>query len=202
MARGKTASIYPTIVIGRKIYDAAEISLILNELENADLRRAIASDIDALCTLENQCFPSNLYGEHVLSRQQFSHLIKRANSLLMVYRKNAQVCGYALLLFNSRSHTARLYSIAVSPLFQGQGIGRFLLETVEHVCTRLPCARLTLEIRADNKPALQKYIRLGYKIEKISEDYFPQHMAAIKLSVSVRNVLAIRYPDVEKKACE
>lgn len=183
------------IATGGRIYDSAAISLVLEGFRSTGLRRAGTGDIDVLHDLERQCFPPDRYGEHILSRRQFSYLVRRANSFLIVHEENAYICGYALLLFNRRNRTARLYSIAVSPALHGRGIGSALLEAVERICLRLGCTRLILEIRADNKPALQKYVRLGYKVCGGVEDYFPGHVAAIKLAVSARDVLTIRYPD-------
>lgn len=186
------------VISGGRTYDAAEIAALLRSFAPFGLRRAEAGDADALSALEAACFPPDLYGEHVLSRRQFSHLIRRANALLIVHEKNAQLSGYVLLLLHRRSRIARLYSIAVSPDLQGQGLGSLLLETAERICLRMACSRLALEIRADNKAALQRYTRLGYKIERIVENYFPGQAAAIKLAVSARDVLETRYPDEKK----
>jgi ribosomal protein S18 acetylase RimI-like enzyme len=200
MGSGKGEVIAPFPVIsGGRAYSAAETAALLQDFARLGLRRAEARDAEALSALEAICFPSDLYGEHILSRRQFSYFISRANGLLIIHERDAQLSGYALLLFNRRSRIARLYSLAVSPDLQGQGLGRLLLEATERVCLRMGCSRLTLEIRADNKAALQRYIRLGYKTERVVEDYFPGHTAAIKLAVSARDVLASRYPD-EKKA--
>ncbi len=57
---------------------------------------------------------------------------------------------------------AELLTIAVSPEFQGRGIGRELLESFEEAARRRGALRAFLEVCAANHPAIALYRACGY----------------------------------------
>jgi ribosomal-protein-alanine N-acetyltransferase len=66
-----------------------------------------------------------------------------------------------------------ILNIAVRPDFQGQGIGRSLLEHAMAVMARQGVQRCLLEVRASNKTARRLYRALGFAIDGQRRDYYP-----------------------------
>jgi ribosomal protein S18 acetylase RimI-like enzyme len=56
--------------------------------------------------------------------------------------------------------------LAVAPEHRGKGHGRQLMRHVEERLTAIGCPKLNMQVRADNKTALEFYRKLGYSIEE------------------------------------
>ncbi|MBL8668036.1 MAG: GNAT family N-acetyltransferase, partial [Rhodospirillales bacterium] len=109
------------------------------------IRPATADDIPILIDIENRAFASDR-----ISRRAFRYLLSKANAKALVETgADGAVRGYALLLFNRGTSLARLYSIAVDPRWQREGIGRTLLATAEAAARERGAAWMRLEVRAD-----------------------------------------------------
>lgn len=77
--------------------------------------------------------------------------------------------GLVLGESHSRSQVGLIASIAVHPLWQGQGIGRALLAACEAQFTE-PTIKLT--VRADNHRAIDLYEKFGYQRIDIWAHYY------------------------------
>jgi ribosomal protein S18 acetylase RimI-like enzyme len=71
------------------------------------------------------------------------------------------VCLRGFSTFRARG-LLNVHDLAVLPRWRGQGIGRRLLCAVEAAARVLGYCKVTLEVRADNGPAMALYRRLGY----------------------------------------
>lgn len=121
-------------------------------------RLAMAEDLLPLLELERQSFQQDR-----ISARSFRRLIAASSAELVVAEVDSALPGYALLLFRRGSGIARLYSLAISPLARGQGLGGGLMEQVEQRARLRGCARLRLEVRVDNPAAIGLYERRGYR---------------------------------------
>ncbi|WP_445400626.1 ribosomal protein S18-alanine N-acetyltransferase [Zobellella sp. An-6] len=65
-----------------------------------------------------------------------------------------------------------LMNICVAPSWQGRGLGRQLLEQYLRLCRERGLARLWLEVRASNAPALALYRACGYVECGRRRDYY------------------------------
>lgn len=139
------------------------------------IRPATLHDVKALVDIENKCFETDR-----LSRRNFRYIITEGNAETIVFEKDERVCGYSMVLFNSGTSLARLYSIAVDPGFQGHGIGAKLLKASEDVALENDCITMRLEIRKDNPTAQKLYINAGYKEFGVYMDYYDDHMDALR----------------------
>ena len=90
------------------------------------IRLARADDLDRLLALENACFEHDR-----LSRRSFRRFLTSETATCLVAERAGELAGYALVLYHGRTALARLYSMAVAPEQQGQGLGRALLEAAE-----------------------------------------------------------------------
>ena len=123
----------------------------------ADIRRATASDIDALTAIENAVFETDR-----MSRRAFRRFVRADTAAVLVAEAASRLAAYCVVLFRRGSGTARLYSIAAAPGGERNGYGRALLDAAERVAIGRGCASLRLEVRADNDRASELYERNGY----------------------------------------
>ena len=84
--------------------------------------------------------------------------------LLLVAVYDDRVVGSVMAGYDG--HRGWLYSVAVSKLFQRQGIGRALVREAELRLIALGATKINLQIRAANKGVIEFYSRLGYSVEE------------------------------------
>ena len=141
------------------------------------IRTASLADLDALVAIENICFETDR-----LSRRNFRYMITKANAELLVEEgSDSKVSGYVLVLFHSGTSLARLYSIAVLPQYQGQGIGKKLMSAAESAALENECVYMRLEVRQDNSDSISLYERMGYHSIGAYHDYYQDHMDAVRM---------------------
>jgi hypothetical protein len=89
--------------------------------------------------------------------------------------------GYVLVLFHGRTALARLYSMAVAPDQQGQGLGRELLRAAEAVALNGGAAVMRLEVNPGNAPAVSLYRSIGYTDIGIYHGYYEDDSDALRM---------------------
>ncbi len=127
--------------------------------ESITVRKARKNDLGGMVALENRSFDFDLF-----TRKQYRYLIAKANSTAFVLLVGKLIVGSAIILWRKNSTKAHLYTIAVDPKFQGRGLGRKLLDRCLKEARSQGCDRFSLEVRADNHPAITLYRNSGYKI--------------------------------------
>jgi ribosomal protein S18 acetylase RimI-like enzyme len=140
------------------------------------IRRARRSDVAALVTLEERCFASDR-----LSRRNFLRLLRTGHCICLVAERAGAVAGYGLVLLHGATALAHLYSIAVDPRRQGEGIGTALLAACEEEARSAGRAILRLEVRPDNEPAIRRYRAAGYREIGRYPDYYEDHSDALRM---------------------
>ncbi|RUO36148.1 N-acetyltransferase [Aliidiomarina shirensis] len=134
---------------------------------NVTIRRATNTDLSALVTLENNSFNYDQIG-----LRSFAHLLKQRSSLLWCAEADQQIIGYAIILTRKNSRKWRIYSIAIAPEARGKGIGKALmLEVIESAKTASVSA-LSLEVKCDNKGAIELYRQLGFEVIDLLPEYY------------------------------
>ncbi|MEJ2106738.1 MAG: ribosomal protein S18-alanine N-acetyltransferase [Acidiferrobacteraceae bacterium] len=144
------------------------------------IRAARPEDLDALVAIENRSFTVDRF-----SRRSFRYLLTRANAETLVFEEEGRVLGYVMLLFNTGTSLARLYSLAVDPDSRGHGLGAQLIEAAEAVARDRDCITLRLEVRSDNPESIRLYEKLGYRRFGSLPDYYEDHMDALRYEKSL-----------------
>lgn len=116
------------------------------------LRRVHTDDLPALIKIEAAVSP------FPWTARQFSDSIKDHQGVVLM--KDKRIIAY--LFFYRVLDQAELLNIAVSPDFQGRGLGSCLLQYCLDQLRR-HTARLHLEVRTSNFPAIALYLRSGFK---------------------------------------
>ncbi len=147
----------------------------------AKLRVAKLSDLTQLVELENACFN---YDQ--LTKRNFNWMITKANSIFLVLEYQSRLIGYGLVLINSGTSLARLYSIAVLNEFQGHGFASKIISELEELSSQEDCAYLRLEVKASNHGAIKLYEKLGYAKFSEKADYYDNGETALCFEKRVR----------------
>ncbi|RUO58743.1 GNAT family N-acetyltransferase [Pseudidiomarina insulisalsae] len=145
------------------------------------LTAASLSDLDDLVALEAATFSYSQLG-----RRSFRRFLTSASTHLFVMRDtdNAQLVGYSLLLTRKNSRIWRLYSIAVAAAARGTGVGRKLLEHALNYAREQGAEAVSLEVKVDNKAAIDLYRRYDFEVTELLPDYYPGHADGYRMRLS------------------
>ncbi|MEK9501262.1 peptidase C39 family protein [Gaopeijia maritima] len=145
------------------------------------IRAATVDDLPALVQLEASAFDADR-----ISRRSMRHLLQRAHAAVLVaVDADGAVLGSVVLLFSRGTATVRLYSIAVHPAARGRGVARRLVEAAEAEAWRRERAWVRLEIRRDNTASIGLFESLGYRRFGSYDDYYADHMEALRYEKAV-----------------
>ena len=143
--------------------------------EAVTLRRGRGSDLAQLVALEQAVFTTDK-----LSRRSFRHFLGAPHASLIVAEEGGKFAGYVLVLYPPRSRAARLYSIAVAPHSAGRGIGPKLLAAAEAAAKRRGRRTMRLEVHEDNKRAIARYEKSGYRLFGRHHEYYDDRGHALR----------------------
>ncbi|AJI54308.1 GNAT family N-acetyltransferase [Francisella philomiragia] len=127
------------------------------------------TDVQTLVELENSTFLSDK-----ISKKQFIYNINKQKYFFIVKIQNS-LAGY-ILCFEYKK-TIRVYSLAVSKNYQGQGIGKKLLEDILNNSDK----NISLEVNTNNLIAISLYQKLGFVINKQINNYYENGDSAYKM---------------------
>ncbi|MGL4608284.1 MAG: peptidase C39 family protein [Trueperaceae bacterium] len=139
------------------------------------IRRATLDDMNVLLELE-QLFPGDR-----LEKSNFKHFLTKAKADIWLIEEKGQVLGDAVVLYRQGFHSARLYSIVVSPKARGKGVGAKLLTHGEAAAKERGCITLRLEVREDNDAAINLYRSRGYTLIARTNDYYEDGSTALRM---------------------
>ena len=126
------------------------------------IKRAKKDDLKALLNIEEELFYKD---SSALSKRAFFYHLKK-NIIFKVIIEEKVV---AYILWLERKNFYRLYSFAILKQFQGNGIGKALLE---FSLNSLDKNIFELEVRVSNEKAIKLYEKFGFKKVKILEDFY------------------------------
>lgn len=141
------------------------------------LSRPGPSDVDRVARLEGACFGSD---DGAFSRRQLRALL--ANPLafwLLADDGCAMACW--LKAGNGHARWARLYSLAVHPALQGQGLGTRLLAEGEAWMHREGLTVCRAEVKQNNHGARRLYARHGFEETAVLRDYYGPGVHGLRL---------------------
>lgn len=137
--------------------------------------------LDAILPIENVAF------SHPWSHGNFADAL-RSGYTAQVLMQDGEVLGYFIAM--QILDEVHLLNITVSPIHQGQGLGRELLHILEHWSRHAAKAQwLWLEVRESNTRARKMYERYGFAQVGARKKYYPVHHGeretAILMSMSL-----------------
>jgi ribosomal protein S18 acetylase RimI-like enzyme len=139
------------------------------------IRRATLGDLEVLLELE-QLFPGDR-----LEKSNFKYFLSKAKADIWLVEESGEILADAVVLYRQGFHSARLYSIVVSPKARGKGIGAKLLAHCEAAAKERGCITLRLEVREDNDAAIQLYRTRGYDFIGRTDDFYEDGSTALRM---------------------
>lgn len=141
------------------------------QLAPAGIRRATDADADAIVEIEVESFDSP---EELFTRRQIRRLIANPRAQVLVAEIDGRVVGWSVGLVRQHrsAKSGRLYAIAVRRSARGRQVGRSLAMEVQSAFASAGVARMYLEVRATNEPAIHLYRSLGFTLIKRLPAYY------------------------------
>lgn len=136
----------------------------MSRFEALKLRSWRVQDLAQIAEIEQQAYPFP-WSESVL------HDCHAAGHLGWVAWDRGVIAAYAVVL--SVVDEAHLLNICTAPEWQGQGVGRGMLRWVMSACAERGMARMLLEVRASNLPAIGLYRAEGFAEDGVRKGYYP-----------------------------
>ncbi|MBU2691161.1 MAG: peptidase C39 family protein [Candidatus Eisenbacteria bacterium] len=149
------------------------------------IRLASQRDLDILVRLEHLGFTTDRFNRH-----QIEYLLTRSHGTLLVAEDGHGVVGAAYLLWRKTQRSGRLYNLVVDPSRQGQGLGKRLLEECEWEAAWHHCAELSLEVRQDNRRAVEFYGQHGYRLSEKLNDYYEDGATGLRMFKTLDKAVA------------
>ncbi|MGD0818251.1 MAG: GNAT family N-acetyltransferase [Methanomassiliicoccales archaeon] len=130
------------------------------------IREATQGDLDGLMRIEEESFQDERF-----SRNMLELFVNEEEFDTLVCEIEGSVVGYAAAYAEPEVRT-RVLSLAVDTGHRGMGIGRRLMQEIEHRAKALRSTAVTLEVRVKNLPAVNLYLEEGYRIRGKIVDYY------------------------------
>jgi ribosomal-protein-alanine N-acetyltransferase len=105
--------------------------------------------------------------------------IRAPNVNVLVAHIHENIAGFAIMRYGD--DTAHLDLLAVAPPYRRAGIGRQLLEWLEHCAVVAGVFNVALEVRAGNEGAQLFYERMGYRPFAHLPGYYQGMEAALRM---------------------
>lgn len=138
-----------------------------------ELRELEWPDLPEVGALDEQIFGRDAWS----AASWWSELAGRPRRRYTVATTGERIVGYAGV--DCAGGTADVMTIAVDVGAQGQGLGRRLLERLTDDARDSGAQALLLEVRADNEPARNLYLRAGFEHIRTRRNYFrPENVDA------------------------
>ena len=140
--------------------------MIIREFKRPDVKRVLEIEIASF----SDPYPANILVD-----------IYNLGAGFLVAQENNRVVGYIIfwIKFEDEGH---IISIAVDKNYRRMEVGSKLVETSLNIFKKYNVKRIKLEVRVGNKGARKFYRKMGFKEEKIVEDYYEDNEDAVIMS--------------------
>jgi len=127
-------------------------------------RLMTADDVAAIMEIEKQIY------EHPWTEGIFKDCI-RVGYHGWVYEIDSEMQAYGLI--SIAANEAHILNLCVAPAFQGQGLGKKMLQKLMDTAEALDVKSVFLEVRVSNDIAIKLYDNAGFNQLGIRKDYYP-----------------------------
>ena len=140
-------------------------------LRNVTVRRARSEDVEFIQRLENRAFSPN----DRFSKRRFRYLLSSPNSYTALCFEGDSAIGYGIALrsrLRNGTVMGRVYSLAVTPSRQRRGVGKLLMDHLEHWLASSRAGFIMLEAHRKNRRAIEFYRSRGYQVSEALPGYY------------------------------
>tara|TARA_B100000929_G_C15426999_1_gene393365 strand:- start:194 stop:793 length:600 start_codon:yes stop_codon:yes gene_type:complete len=129
------------------------------------VQSAASDDIARLAFFEKQLYDNDAY-----SSLFFYQALRQWPRGFLTIKSDEKVAGYSLIVPLDGSR-ATLMSLLIGKSFQGQGLGRILLEQAIKSAAESSWKTLELSVAPDNAAAIKLYKQAGFSVIETIQDY-------------------------------
>ena len=165
------------------------------------IRKSTPADLKFLEKLETSCFPKFQQTNLRSIKRSISSPFQKVVIAETGEGKNRKPVGSAVLYIYTR--TVRIFSIAVLPGLQGQGIGKQLLEYAIDLARTANINRITLEVRKSDEKVAGFYQKAGFVFIQDLPGYYMPGEDGIRMELlieeeagkqAISNIIVVRNP--------
>lgn len=133
------------------------------------MRKAALKDLEVMYEIELECF-----GHDAFSRRLLEYFIRSPDYLNLIAFLDGKPAGFitASVGESRGGPVCHIYTLDVKSDFRRKGIGSSLLASLEHILAEKNVEACYLEVRADNEPAKNLYVKNGYRPQEGLKDYY------------------------------
>ena len=149
---------------------------------SAVIDSASSKDLEKLYTIEKKCFK-----EEAFTKEQILQMLDDYNTISLIAKVGDEIAGFVIGMIYVERNTlhGHILTVDVEPKFQRRGIGTQLMKEIEKIFRLKNTRFLHLEVREDNKAAIDLYIKLGYvTIGKLNNYYGKVHGIYLRKSLA------------------
>lgn len=132
------------------------------------IRKITSGDLDRIIEMERKCF--NKYVAY--TPRQLKYLITMANSNCLAETIQETLRGFIIVLYKKGTVVAGIETLNVDPIFQGNGIGKKLIEAAEEAMYPNGVNKIRLEVSVGNVSAVKLYEISGFRKIKMLKNYY------------------------------
>jgi ribosomal protein S18 acetylase RimI-like enzyme len=126
------------------------------------IRPFTLSDEEAVVTLWRAC---GLTHANNNPRKDIARKMKVNPEMFLVYEMAGRIVGTVMVGYEG--HRGWINYLGVLPEYQGQGLGRELMDRAETMLIERGCAKINLQIRATDTRVIQFYEGIGFKVDEV-----------------------------------
>lgn len=141
------------------------------------------AEVEAAAHIDALAFPSGEHGSTEARGAQLREELARPWARLRAAWVGEEVVGYAL--FWHVADEVHLLNVAVAPAHRRQGLGRALVEELVRYAREHAAAKIFLEVRVSNAPAIQLYEAFGFERLDVRKRYYADGEDALDMMLIV-----------------
>lgn len=132
-------------------------------------------DLDSLHEIERKCFTIEVY-----SKQDLRSLLTSPNTICLKASTKGRIVGFTIggIRRSNGSCQGEIITIDVSPEFRRMGVATLLLRRLDEEFRSRGCSGNRLQVRVDNKAAIDLFRKLGYQEKKKLTSYYAKGVDA------------------------
>ena len=98
-------------------------------------------------------------------RKDIARKLKVNPEMFLVCEMDGKIVGTVMIGYEG--HRGWINYLGVLPEYQGQGLGRELMDRAEAKLVERGCAKINLQIRATNTKVIRFYKGIGFKVDEV-----------------------------------
>jgi len=133
------------------------------------IKKVTPQDLNKIYQLEKEVF-----GQDAFSRSLIQKLMRRSDIFIKFEKKwiKKSLIGFAIAV-KDRLDRVNIINFLINPKFQRKGYGKAMMEKIiSSVKNMEDIKQIVLNVKVNNKAAIQLYEKFHFKIVKIIEDYY------------------------------